>query len=82
MPTQLLSIGYPQSMLQNVAYAVPARRVFISTSTAAAAIQGSNDPTFGDNQAITLTNGEAEIAFSFIRATNAGPTVVSLRAMA
>ena len=79
MATQLLSIQYPQVIAQNVVVALPARRCLLFTSSAGAALQVSNDPAFGDNVVLTLTNGAAEVAGGFLRATNAAGATVTLK---
>lgn len=81
MPTTLLSIGYPQSMVQNQIYALPARRVLFSTDAAAPTIQTADDVAFALPIAITLTNGQAELGAAFIRVTSAGPINVRLAAV-
>lgn len=72
MPTELLTIGPPTAILQNVAYALPARTVRVH---ALAAVEISVDNSAWD----TLTGAEtvgAEAASAFIRCTTANTTVV------
>lgn len=78
MATTLLSVGYAQTMPQNQVHALPASRCLLFTSTAGAAFQQSNDVAFGDNTAVVLTNGQAELAGGFLRST-AGAAVVTLK---
>lgn len=79
MAMQLLSVGFPQAIAQNVIVALPGRRCLIFTSSAGAVLTSSNDPAFGDSQALTLTNGAAEVAGGFLRATNAAGATVTLK---
>lgn len=79
MPIQLLSVGYPQQMLQDVIYALPASRVRLFTSDAAPTIEQSNSSTFADNVAITLADGMADLAGGFIRCTSGNITVTLKR---
>lgn len=77
---QLLSVGYVQQMNQNQIYALPTSRVLFFTDAVTPTIQTSDDPGFGGTPvAVTLTNGQAELAASFIRVTSAGPINVSLK---
>lgn len=76
---RLLSIHYPQSIAQNEVVALPARRCLLFSSTATPGLQSSNDPAFGDNAALTLTNGVVEVSGGFLRSTNGVGAVVSLK---
>lgn len=75
MATQLLSLGYPQLMTQNIIYALPARRCILFTDTAAPTIQQSTDVAFTANAVLTLASGQAEVAGGFIRCTTSNITV-------
>jgi hypothetical protein len=71
MPTELISIGPPTAMLQNVTYALPARLVHITSSVA---IDVSSNGTAwsaltGANTTGVLTSG------SFIRCTTGSASV-------
>ena len=81
MPTQLLSVGYPQVITQNVIYALPARRCLLFTDGVAPTIQQSTDVGFTANIALTLASGQAEVAGGFIRCTNLATSNIVLRAM-
>lgn len=81
MAQRLLSIGFVQSIAQNEIVSLPARRVLFSTDAAAPTIQTANDVAFALPVAITLTNGQAELAAAFLRVTSAGPINVRLVAV-
>ena len=81
MPTQLLSIGYAQPITQNTIYALPARRVLMFSPDAAPTFFQANDVSFAVSIAVTLVNGEAELAGGFIRCTSAAPTTIMLKAV-
>jgi hypothetical protein len=74
-----IPVGVATTMLQNEIFALPASRVRLFSSSAAPAFQQSNDPAFGNNVAVTLTDGMADLAGGFIRATAVGGAVVMLR---
>lgn len=79
----LLSIGYPQTLTQNVVVALPARRCLLSCDSAAPGLEQSNDVAFGTLKAVTLdSNNQAEVAHKFLRSTAAGGAVVVLNALA
>lgn len=80
MATTLLSIGYPQVMVQNQIYALPAARCLLFTDTAAATIEQENDTTFASGVALTLASGQAEVAGGFIRCTSGNINVVLKKA--
>lgn len=82
MPTQLLSVGYPQPITQNTIFALPARRVLMFTPDAAPTFFQANDVSFAVSVAVTLVNGQAELAGGFLRCTSAAPTVITLKALA
>ena len=81
MAMQLLSIGYPQVIVQNTIYALPARRVVMFSQDAAPTFFQSNDPAFATSVAVALTNGQAELAGGFIRCTSV-PGPLMLKALA
>lgn len=68
--TQLLSVGYPQALVQNQVYALPNKKVTIATT---ADVNVSNDIAFGTSNSIAATNGSQISAFAFLKtaATNA-----------
>jgi hypothetical protein len=65
MPTELLTIGPVHSLVQNVIYALPARRILLyaDTGTITVSADGSNFTS------VTLTNNQAELAAAFIKNT-------------
>jgi hypothetical protein len=79
MPTQLLSIGYPQSIIQNQIYALPSRKCTLFCDTAAVTLFQANDLAFTAPFAITLTGGQSQVAGGFLKCTSAGPVLVSLK---
>ncbi len=81
MPTELLSIGYTLTMVQNQIYALPARRVLLF-SNAGGTIEQAEVVAFTSPKAVTLdTNNQAELAGGFIRQTAAaGGLTVTLKA--
>jgi len=81
MPTQLLSIGYPQAITQNTIYALPSKRVLLFTQDAAPTFFQSTDVSFAVSVAVTLVNGQAELAGGFLRCTSAAPGPILLKGM-
>jgi len=77
MPTQLLPIGPPVTLLATVAYALPAVNVTLYTDAAAPTITQSNTSAFTLNSAVTLTGGAARVSGGFIKA--AADTLVVLK---
>lgn len=82
MPTQLLSIGYPQVISQNTVFALPARRVLMFSQDAAPTFFQSADVSFATSVAVALTNGQAELAGGFLKCTSAAPGPILLKALA
>jgi len=81
MPTQLLSIGYCQTMTPNVVYAMPASRVHLfamgpDTNGTGANIQFSNDGTVWDTGLATPQSIQSVAAF--IRC-NTGEVKITLK---
>jgi len=70
MPT-LLSLGYEQTLTQNVIFALPGVRCLLFTDAVAPTIQQSTDFGFAASITVALTNGQAELAGGFIRCTSA-----------
>lgn len=79
MPTQLLSVGYVQPVVQNQVFALPSRRVLMFTPDAGVTYFQSNTVDFAVSVAVTLANGEAELAGGFLRCTSAAPTTITLK---
>ena len=78
---ELLTIGPPHAMVQDTIYALPARQILVAvTGSAGPVIECSNDPAFVTLKAITLTNGQALLAYQFIRATTIVDGLISLKA--
>jgi hypothetical protein len=82
MPTELLPIGYPVTMVQNIVYAAPVVRCMLF-SQSGGTIEQSNEVGFSTAKALTLdTNNQAEVAGGFIRQTSAaGGLVVEFKRM-
>lgn len=78
MPTFSISIGPPTPLVQNQIYALPAVACTLFSSSATPTIQVSNDVTFSNNVALTLTAGAARVGGGFVRATTAS-TAISLK---
>ena len=82
MPTELLSIGYPIPITQNTIYALPARRVLMFSDAAGPpTFFQSNTVAFTVSVAVTLANGQAELAGGFLRVTSASPGNITLKAL-
>jgi len=79
MPTELISIGPPTTLLQNVVYALPASRCLLFTDGAAPTFQQSTTLAFTANVAVVLTNGQMELAGGYIRCTNLATCNVILK---
>ncbi len=78
MPTELLAIGYPVTMVKDQIYAAPVSRCLLFSQTGGT-IEQSNEVAFSTAKAVTLdSNNQAEIGGGFIRqtATTAGLVVV------
>lgn len=73
---QLLSIGYPQTLTQNVIYALPGKRCLLFCDTAGAALEQSNTAAMTADVNMTLADGQHEVAGGFIRSTAADALVV------
>lgn len=69
MPTELLPIGMPWTMVANQIYALPAVEVTLFTDAASPTITQSGTSAFTANSAVTLTGGMATVGGGFIRAT-------------
>lgn len=80
MPTELLLIGHPIAIVQNTIYALPARRVLIFSDAATPTFFQSNTSAFTASIAVTLVDGQAELAGGFIRCTSATPGNITLKA--
>lgn len=72
---QLISIGYPQLLTQNVIYALPGRRCRLFCDTAGAALEQSNTAAFSVDINMSLTDGMEDVAGGFIRSTAADALV-------
>ena len=73
---QLLSIGYPQTLIKDAIYALPGRRCLLFVDTAGAALEQSNTAVMTADVNITLVDGQKEVAGGFIRSTAADCIVV------
>lgn len=72
MATQLIQVGVPTVITQNVVYALPARQCFVEVSVDC---QVSTDFAFTTSRALTLAAGGLTGA-GYIRCTTASPTVI------
>lgn len=75
MPTELLSIGRPIPIIQDIPYALPARRVSIYTNDVAATLVQSNDPAMVVTTPVTLVEGQFTVSGAFIKSTGGNITV-------
>jgi len=82
MPTELLSIGQLIPITQNVIYALPARRCVMMSDATGPTFFQSNTLAFTASIAVTLVNGQAELAGGFIRCTSATPGSIMLKTAA
>ena len=65
-----LICGQQQVLTQNVIYALPPMRVLLFTDATTPTIEQSTTPTFTANVAVSLTNGQAELAGGYIQCTS------------
>lgn len=77
MPTELLPLGTPVTMLAGVVYALPAVEATLFTDATTPTITQSNTQAFTANVAVTLTGGQATVGGGFIKA--AGNALVVLK---
>jgi hypothetical protein len=70
MPTQLLSLGPVQAILQNVVYACPASRCLLFCETAAATFEQSNAVAGTFVPLTPDANEQIEVGGGFIRCTS------------
>jgi hypothetical protein len=73
--TQLLSIGYPQAMVQNQVYALPSRKV---TVFATLACEVANDDAFAVKATVAAAT-PTDVAATFIRCTTGTTGLISLK---
>lgn len=73
----LLSIGYPQAMVQNVVYALPSSGSIIrcTCDDTTATFQVSNDVAFVTSNSANLGTSGFDNGFAFIRVTNKAATI-------
>ena len=79
--TTLLSIGYAQPIVQNQIYALPGRRVLLFSQDAAPTFFQSSDVAFTTSVAVTLANGQAELAGGFLKCTSGAPGPITLKTL-
>lgn len=79
MPTMLLPVGTPVTMVTNQVYACPVVEVMAFTDATTPTLEQSNDPTFTTKAAVTFTAGAATLTGAFVRATAGTPTIVLKR---
>lgn len=70
MPTELLPLGPPTTMLANVAYALPAVEATLFTDATTPTITLSTTQAFTASSAVTLTGGAATVGGGFIKSTS------------
>ena len=75
---ELLPVGIPTTLTQNVIYALPARRCLLFVDTAGAALEQSNTDVMTADVNVTLVDGQVEVVGGFIRST-AGDCIVTLK---
>jgi len=76
MPTELLPIGMPWTMIGNRVYALPGVKTTLFTDSAATFTQ-SLTQAFTANVALTLTGGSATLSGGFLKAS--ADTLVTLK---
>jgi len=79
MPIEQLSVGYAIQMTQNVVYALPGVVCRLFVDGAAPTLFQSNTSAFTVSVAVTLVDGQAEVAGGFIRCTSAAAPLVTLK---
>ena len=77
MPTELLPIGMPVTLVQNTVYALPAVKCTL-IAEGSPTIAQSNAVGFSNSIATTLTGGAATVSGGFIKST-AGAAVITLK---
>ena len=70
MPTEVLPIGMPWTMVANQVYALPPLAVTLYTDAAAPTITQSGTQAFTANTSVTLSGGAADVVGPFIKATS------------
>lgn len=81
MATELLSLGYVISVIADRVYALPARRCLMFCDAAGPTFFQSDTVAFTVSVAVTLANGQAELAGGFLKMTSAGPQNIMLKAL-
>ena len=71
----MISTGQQVALTQNTVYALPGRKVTLFCDAAAPTFEQSTDLAFTLPKAVTLTNGQADLAAGFIRCTSGNVTV-------
>lgn len=78
---EVLGTGQVIAITQNTVYALPARRVLMFSDAAAPTFFQSTTAAFTVSVAVTLANGQAELAGGFLRCTSASPGNIILKAL-
>ena len=78
---EAIQIGPITPITQNTVYSLPARRVLMFCDVAAPTFFQSNTAVFTSSVAVTLANGQAELAGGFLKCTSATPVNVTLKAV-
>lgn len=76
---RLLTAGQVHSIAQNVVYALPSQRCLIFTDATTPTLVQSTTEAFTASVAVTLVNGQQELAGMFIKLTSAGPINIILK---
>lgn len=78
---QLISIGYPQQLIQNQVYALPSEVTRLSCDDITATFTFSNDPAFGTSVNINpAANGIiVDNPMAFVKCTNKNITIRAVR---
>ena len=75
MATQAITIGPVHTLVTNQVYALPGSATTLYTDSAAPALEQSNVIDFATKSTVTLTNGMAQVAGAFLRATSGTPII-------
>jgi len=78
MPTELLPLGMPVTLVANQIYALPAVECVLYTDAVGPTITMSGTVGYAATTAVTLTDGKATLGGSFLRCTT-GITIVLRR---
>lgn len=74
-----IPFGVLNQLDRNIVYSLPSRVGSLYTNTAGAVFQQSNDEAFVSSTPVTLVEGKHEVGAAFIRATNVGGALVTIK---